>query len=93
MGHIVDWRCRIWQAIDDPLLLKAFTCHKALLTAHSNRLQYVVIEGDSSLVIAGCKSDTVPLQINKVIQDIVQLSSVLQEVQFLFVKCHLYQTA
>ncbi|XP_057986608.1 uncharacterized protein LOC131171158 [Hevea brasiliensis] len=82
LGRVIDWRCKLWDAIQDPLLLESLACREAVLLGVSSGFTRIVLEGDSSMVIDGLRSRESPIAIQGVFLDVLELTTNCEHIIF-----------
>ncbi|KAJ9145958.1 hypothetical protein P3X46_028283 [Hevea brasiliensis] len=85
----LDWVCKFYDFIIDPLVLESLACREATQFAINRGFDSVIVEGDSLGVINALKErkDTfIPLSIQAVIHDVKKLTRSFNSVSFSFVK-------
>ncbi|KAJ9177612.1 hypothetical protein P3X46_012813 [Hevea brasiliensis] len=85
-GQILDWAYKKYNFIIDPLVLESLACRDAALLAVNRGFHYVVLEGNSLLVINAVKNSVIPQNIQQIIYDVRQLSLSFTSISFSHVR-------
>ncbi|KAJ9147286.1 hypothetical protein P3X46_029463 [Hevea brasiliensis] len=85
-GQILDWACKKYNFIINPLVLESLACRDTALLAVNRGFHFIIVEGDSLLVINVVKNLVIPQDIQQVIHDVRQLSLSFTSISFSHVK-------
>ncbi|XP_021631810.1 uncharacterized protein LOC110629204 [Manihot esculenta] len=85
-GSVIDWCCRSWVSISDPLQLESIACREALLFAKSRGFSHSIIEGDSLITVQACRGNPAPLSIQDIISDSLDIAKFFQSISFSWVR-------
>ncbi|XP_021606088.1 uncharacterized protein LOC110610464 [Manihot esculenta] len=85
-GSVIDWCCRSWVSISDPLQLESIACREALLFVKSRGFSHSIIEGDSLITVQACRGNPAPLNIQDIISDSLDIAKSFQSISFSWVR-------
>ncbi|XP_021621451.1 uncharacterized protein LOC110621477 [Manihot esculenta] len=85
-GSVIDWCCRSWASISDPLQFESIACREALLFAKNRGFSRSIIEGDSLITVQACRGNPVPLSIQDIISDSLDIAKSFQFISFSWVR-------